>query len=139
MDIIVRLDDWFADRLQGLQSHPENGLKYNPETVAYVGGVLKTLAHPHAQDDLSGKSIVLTYAEARLTGDFATFQRLGDWILFSSVVIPESIAIEREAVDSIGQLSYYACHRIMRESWPVYGELADHLPAITAAVRLRLM
>jgi hypothetical protein len=125
------LDAWFAERLQGL--------RYRPETLAYVGGVLKTLSHPRAEDDLSKQSIVLAYAAARKNGDFATFQRLGDWVLWVDMIFPESIEGSREAIESIGRLSYYACHRIMRGQWVVYEELADELPRIAARVRRSLV
>jgi len=131
MDIIEGLDAWFVDRLKGLH--------YRPETVAYVTSVLKTLARPSIDDDFSDRSIVLSYYDARKSGDFAKFQRIGDWVLWTGAIVPESIARDREIIESIGRLSYYTCYRIMRSSWPVYEELADQLPAISAATRVRLI
>ncbi len=125
------LDGWFTERLQGL--------RYRPETVAYVTGVLKALARPQPGDDFSRTSIVLAYAEARRTGDFALFQRIGDWVLWVDTIMPESLENSRECVESIGQLSYYTCHRIMRGQWVVYEELADELPRIAARVRRSLV
>lgn len=122
MDVIVGLDSWFADRLRHL--------KHKPETVAYVVSVLKSLAKPKACDDLSKRSIVLEFASARESGDFATFQRIGDWVLWVDIVMPESLAGTREIVESVGRQSYYACHRILRGQWRIYEELADELPVI---------
>ncbi len=131
MDIIKGLDGWFAERLHGLQ--------YRPETIAYVAGVLKTLAHPRDEDDFSKKSVVLAYAEAQASGDFATYQRIGDWVLWVNAVLPGSIVGSKDAVESIGRQSYYSCHRILRGQWVVYEELADELPSIARHVRRMLV
>lgn len=131
MDIIKGLDSWFAERLQGLD--------YRPETVAYVAGVLKSQGNPKAHESMAGRSVVLAYQEARLTGDFAAFQRIGDWVLFVDVILPDSIKYEREAVETIGRLSYLACYRIVRGKWDVYEELADQLPSLAKHVRRKLV
>lgn len=124
---VTGLEGWFADRLRGLS--------YRPETLAYVAGVMKALGHPREGDDMSRRSVVLAYAEARRTGDFVTYQRIGDWVLWADALVPESIAAEKDAVLTLGRLSYYACYRLMRYKWDVYEELADDLPRITARVR----
>jgi hypothetical protein len=131
MDIIVGLDSWFADRL--------HGMRRKPETVAYVAGVLKSLAKPRELDDLSKRSVILEFASARETGDFATFQRIGDWVLWVNIVMPESLEGTREAVESVGRQSYYTCHRILRGQWHVYEELADDLPTIARSARHMLV
>ena len=131
MDIIRGLDAWFAERLQGLE--------YRPETVAYVAGVLKAQGNPRGPECMAGRSIVLAYQEARQSGDFVAYQRLGDWVLFVDVVLPDSIKNEREAVETIGRLSYLACYRILRGKWDVYEELADELPTIARRVRRKLV
>ena len=131
MDIIVGLDSWFADRL--------HGMRRKPETVAYIAGVLKSLAKPRELDDLSKRSVVLEFASARETGDFATFQRIGDWVLWVNIVMPESLEGTREAVESVGRQSYYTCHRILRGQWRVYEELADDLPTIARSARHMLV
>lgn len=130
MDIITGLDVWFADRLQGLQRRPE--------TTAYIVGVLKARGNWSPEDDLSDRSIILTFAAAVQSGDFAQFQRLGDWILWADVVVPEHFADSRELVDGIGRRAYYSCHRILRGQWRVYEELADELPTIVQQVRSKL-
>jgi len=131
MDIIKSLDTWFADRL--------TGLNYEPETVAYVTSVLKTLSHPTDEDVFVNRSIVIAYADARKAGDFTAFQRIGDWVLWIDAIAPASIERDREVIESIGRLSYYTCHRILKGKWKVYEELADELPTIAARVRMRLI
>jgi len=86
-------------------------------------------------DDLSRRSIVLEYVEARQAGDFATYQRIGDWVLWSSVVHPDSFNGHHTVIETMGRMSYYACHRLMRSTWPVYEQLADELPDIARETR----
>lgn len=131
MDIVKGLDAWFAERLQGL--------KYRPETIAYVTSVLKTQANPKPHENMAGRSVVLAYADAREKGDFAEYQRIGDWVLFVNVILPESIEQEREAVTTIGRLSYYSCYRLINYKWDLYEELADELPSLALHVRRKLV
>ena len=132
MDIIKGLDAWFSDRLQGLDG-------FRPETLAYVTGVLKAQGRPREGDCMAGQSIVLAYSQARCSGDFVQYQRIGDWVLFLDVVLPDSIKDEREAVETIGRLSYLACYRLIRYKWDVYEELADQLPSLAMHVRRKLV
>jgi len=127
MELVTRLDRWFADRL--------DGLRCREDTRAYVTGVL---AGFRLEGDMSRESVVLAYAEARTKGDFAAFQRIGDWVLWVDAMNPACIQDNREVVESIGRLSYYTCHRIMRGQWHVYEELADELPRIAHGVRCKL-
>lgn len=131
MDVIRGLDAWFAERLHGLE--------YRPETIAYVAGVLKAQANPRPQENMAGRSVVLAYGEAREKDDFAEYQRIGDWVLFVNVIMPESIEHEREAVTTIGRLSYYSCYRLIHYKWDVYEELADQLPKLAMHVRRKLV
>lgn len=103
--------------------------------LAYVTGVL---AKSNPTIVVPNRSVVLAFSAARQTGDFAQFQRLGDEVLFVGSVFPESIASHREVTESVGSLSYYACYRIMRRQWLVYEELADQLPVVVRAVKLKL-
>jgi hypothetical protein len=129
MDIVVRLDKWFAERL--------TGLRYSPETLAYVAGVLSN--RRWEQDNLSNQSVVLAFNEAQQRGDFAGFQRIGDWILFIDAIHPQHFDGIRETVETLGRLSYYRCFRIMNGKWRLYEELADELPSLAAKVRKRLV
>jgi len=129
MDLIVRLDRWFADRLQGLT--------YAPETLAYVAGVLSRRSWVDA--DMSRESVVLAFQDAVMKGDFEEFQRIGDWVLFIDTIHPTHFDGVREAVESIGRNSYYSCHRILRGQWRVYEELADQLPHIARHARRKLV
>jgi hypothetical protein len=129
MDLIKRLDGWFAERLEGLQC--------TPDTRAYVIGVLGKKRWDG--DILVGESIVLAFNDALITSDFAAFQRIGDWVLWIDSVYPEYINDHRDVIESIGRRSYYSCHRIMRGQWRVYEELADELPSIAAKVHRKIV
>lgn len=129
MEHVTRLDQWFAERL--------HGLRYERETCAYVTGVLADFRH-NTENNLSKRSIVLTFDEAQQRGDFAAFQRIGDWVLWVSVVQPQHIVNVKDVAESFGRLSYYRCHRIMRGQWRVYEQLADELPYIVADVQCKL-
>jgi hypothetical protein len=119
----------FADRLKGLP--------HSPETIAYVVGVLGKRRWD--DDDLSNRSVVLAYQEASLKGDFASLQRIGDWVLFVDSVMPDHIKDVRECVETMGRLSYYRCFRLMGGKWRIYEELADELPTLAEIVRRRLV
>lgn len=128
LEVIQRLDSWFEDRLRTM--------KCGDDTRAYVIGVLSK--YKKSIDDMSEESIVLQYMEAQRCGAFERFQRIGDWVLFSTTIHPESIASNRDVALTFGRLSYHRCHRLVQGTWPVYEELADDLPRIAAAARCKL-
>ena len=130
MDVVTGLGAWFTAKLQGLQ--------YLPETTAYVVGVLKARERVQPADDFSDRSVTLAFRDAVMSGDFVQFQRLGDWILWAEVMVPEHFAENRAVISNIGSLSYYSCHRILRGQWRVYEELAEKLPVLTQHVRAKL-
>lgn len=122
------LNDWFAQRL--------TSLKYSKDTIAYVVGVLSK--YKNQSDDLSDQSIVLLYITACENSDFSTYQKIGDWVLWTSTICPDSIKENQEIVQNLGRMSYYACNRIIR-SWPVYEDLGNNLEHLAIDVRLRLL
>ncbi len=109
----------------------------NPETIAYIVGVLSKRRWD--SDDLSNQSVVLTFQDACLKGDFVTFQRIGDYVLFIDTAYPEHFNGIRECVENVGRLSYQRCFRLMGGKWRVFEELADELPSLVSKVRRRLV
>lgn len=128
LELVLKPADWFADRM--------SAARLSHDTGAYIAGLMGK--YVHVQDDMSKRSIILAFRGASEQGDFEGFQRIGDWVLWASIVHPDSLSDGREATVSVGRLSYHACHRIMRGSWPVYQELADRLPVIAHDVRCNL-
>jgi len=130
MHVVTRLDAWFTERLRTLDC--------SPETIAYVAGVLKAQAHPRHSEDLSNESIVVAYSAARSSGDFVSYQRLGDWVLFVDIAMPGSMGNQRDLIEVVGRLSYSACYRLVNRQWPVFDELSDRLPVLADAARTLL-
>jgi hypothetical protein len=128
VQIVVRLDDWFAERLEAVNC--------SPDARAYVVSVLSSFKR--ADGDLSDRSIVVAFANARDHGNFEHFQRIGDWVLWTATIMPGAIAEHRETIETLGRMSYYTCHRMVQRTWPVYEELADELPSLAQKVRCTL-
>lgn len=118
----MRLDQWFTDTLSGLKCHED--------TRAYIVGVLAQPLH-----DMSDESVVLAYRDATLIGNFVSFQRIGDWALWASAFVPRQEESQQQLIEGFGRMSYYSCHRILREQWRVYGELANDFASIVRDVR----
>lgn len=120
METVTSLEEWFYKSLEGLEA--------SPDARAYVVSVLSSMKR--SENDLSKKSIVLSYAEAREKGSFESYQRIGDYVLWGMIFVPESFEVPKVAID-LGRMSYYSCWRLTRRTWTVYEELADNLPRIT--------
>ena len=127
MDVRIG-EKWFADAI--------SNVPHSNEAKAYVVGVYSRFIIT-SDGDLSKDAIVTRFSAARTSGNFAEFQRIGDWILWVDTFCPESIR-NRELIESIGRLSYYTCHRIMLGRWKVYEELADNLPKLVIDARIAL-
>lgn len=128
VELVSELSSWFAKKLISLN--------YSDDTIAYVVGVLSQYKK-QSDNDLSDHSIVLTYISALENSDFSTFQRIGDWVLWSSTICPELIKKNEEIILSLGCISYHTCHRMIR-TWPVYEELGTNLPRLAIDIRKRL-
>ena len=107
-------------------------LQVRADTLAYIIALLNDFKR--ATNDLSKESLTLAYFDAVRTGEFAKFQRIGDWVLFAASIVPQSIT-EHQLVISIGQRSYASCARIMKGEWVLYEELALELPRITLDIQ----
>jgi hypothetical protein len=122
---VCDLSLWFADALEDL--------KCRQDTRAYVVGALSKRWLD--EDDLSDRSLVLTYASARNERSFVGLQRIGDWILYSESIHPLTRDdAQKELVVALGQCSYEACDRLLMHRWPLYEELAERLPEITSSI-----
>ena len=114
--------DWFVERLASI--------KRSPELQAYVAGVLiKFVASPIV---LQHDSVVLAFADAKMTGDFVRFQELGDWVLWARSILPTVDNVD--VIETLGRQSYEACHRLLGRQWRVYEELSQDLPTIARQV-----
>lgn len=127
MELIVRLDSWFAERMIALEC--------NADARAYIIGVLTKFKD--ASGDMSSASMVLSYADACKTGRFDAYQRMGDWSLWLGSVHPS--VNNWDVVETIGQLSYLRCNSLMMGRWQVYAELGEKLPTIIKQTHHLLM
>jgi hypothetical protein len=122
MELIPRLDDWFAQQLENL--------KCSDAVRAYTIGVLTKLPH-----DMSDESIVLAFQSASQNSSFEKFQKIGDWTLWSLTFAPHPVDSQRALIEYVGKQSYYSCHRILRGQWILYEELANGLTTIVSDVK----
>jgi hypothetical protein len=119
------LTEWLDERLRETP--------FDDDLRAYVFSVLEGFRHG-GDRDLSDESIVLVYASAVQNGDFASFQRVGDWSLWVASYAPQSLA-EPDVVEQLGMRSFDACDRLMMRKWPVFAQLAVTLPDVVFQVR----
>lgn len=127
MERFTRLEDWFCRSLEAVEA--------SPDARAYLVALFSSMRS--AQEDMSKESIVLAFAQARDTGEFMKFQRIGDWVMWGMAFAPESFDVPKVAVD-LGRLSYYTCWRLTQKEWRVYEELADEMPRLSRELRRRL-
>lgn len=128
MHEIKRLDNWFADQLVDLNC--------SPTAKAYITGVLSARNTDFVMS--KRESIVLAFYSAKENGNFATFQKIGDWVLWVDSINPAFIKNHHEITETIARLSYFSCHRMLKGTWPIYEELADNLPQIVKDVRCKI-
>ena len=125
MQSVKRLDDWFAEQL--------TELKCSPTAKAYIAGVFSSRSTDFVMT--RRESVVLAFYSARENGDFSTFQKIGDWVLWVDSMNPAFIKNHHEVTETIARLSYFSCHRILKGKWPIYEELADDFPRIVKDIR----
>ncbi len=128
MDLCSR--EWFIERLIGLRCSAEAG--------AYVVGVVNKFV-VSVDGDMSDVSLVVSFDNASRVGDFVELQRLGDWVLWSMAIVPESVADRVKLTEMIGREAYDACYRLLRRQLYVYKELSVDLSDIAKQVNRRLL
>ena len=107
-------------------------LNYSKETRAYIINVL----HKPGKD-LSKEILALVYAEAKNRYKFDKFQELADWILFCRAVFPKQLDSEGY-LNSLAQLSYWNCYKLLNKQWKLYEELADSFPKIIEEIKISI-
>lgn len=105
-------------------------------TKAYIYSIFSS---PKKNNDFSKDSITIIYSKAKSEYSLELFQGLADWILFAQTMYPDSLNhASPEYYQTIAQISYYRCYRIVNRSWALYEELADNLPLIIKMMRVSL-
>lgn len=125
-DLYLNINSYFYNELKTL--------RYDDTVRAYITSILEK--YKNTKFDYSNQSITLMYAEAKYKQDFFTFQNIGDWIFISASLFPEHLnGASKQYYISIGQISYYSCHKILKNQWRVFEQLADQFVPLTAETR----
>ena len=123
---ITSLNSFFNDIFVDLKCHQD--------TKAYITSIFSR--HHSASFDLSKDSITLIFSEAKNNQDFATFQKVADWIFFSKSFTPEHLrAASEEYYYNIGKLSYYNCYKLINGKWRLFEELSDNFITLEKETR----
>lgn len=105
-------------------------LNCQEKTKAYIVSILSK--YKNSYYDYSNHSLTLIYNEARLSGNFAVFQNLADWIFFCESVFPNYLCdASKEYYHSIAQTSYYSCYKLINRKIDIYENLADEFTVLT--------
>ena len=112
-------------------------IECQPTTRIYITSIYGK--YKSAEFDLSKDSVTLLFAQARLKQDFLLYQNLGDWIFFSNTMAPAHLRFaSKDYYDTIAQLSYFSCYKIINRQWKLFEELADNLPVLEREVKDKL-
>lgn len=102
-------------------------------TKAYIVDLF--IRYIDAEDDLSNHSLTLLYKEGIESGSFDKLQNIGDWLMFTKSLYPDSLnGASVEYYDTLARSAYYKCYLILQRQWVVYEELADQFPYFTKAI-----
>lgn len=123
---LIGIKDFFIQKMQNAPCQ-EITKAYIVDTL--VGFKRTQAGNESKSTDLSGQSITLEFHQAQIEHNFERYQQVGDWILFSSTMFPESFVVSSDYYNSIASMSYYKCHQILKQ-WELFEELADKFPAV---------
>jgi hypothetical protein len=102
-------------------------------TKAYIVDLF--IRYIEAEDDLSNRSLTLLYKEALDSGSFDKLQNIGDWLMFTKSLYPDSLTgASIEYYDTLARSAYYKCYLLLKREWLVYEELADQFPYFTETI-----
>lgn len=104
------------------------------ETKAYLSSLFLERMR-NASDPISGRSIVVSYFEARLRGDFVSFKNVGDHVTWMATMFPENLSEHYDVSLSVARSSYYSCWRLLHKKWSLYEELGNDLQRIVEESR----
>jgi hypothetical protein len=128
MEHYISLQSFFTQELEPLN--------YDHIIKAYLVSIFSQ--YKTSEYDLSNVSITLEYADAKSQQNFEKFQKVGDWLVFSSVLYPAHLTdASPEYYQQIARMSYWKCYRLVR--WHLYEQLADQFIPITEATRQLLI
>lgn len=74
--------------------------------------------------DLCDKSIVEMYAEASKNANFKLYQSIGDYVLWATIFVPESLKNNRDISEYFAKKSYMSCFNMTKNKYDVYKVLS---------------
>jgi len=107
-------------------------LKCNQLTKSYIINVLNKYQKQH--NDLSNDSITILYQKATEDNNFVLFQNIADWIFFIESIFPDFHKDYKSYAQTIGQLSYYKCYKLINKQIYVYENMADEFKTLTRQI-----
>ncbi len=112
-------DEFITERL--------DNIRYSQiETKEYIKGTFIKYIKPV---NIPNNNVTLLFAKAKKEYSFQQFQELADWILFIKSMYPTYLkGASPEYYNTIAQLSYYNCYKIVNGEWKLFEELSDNLP-----------
>lgn len=120
--VLSNMQEYFKSRLDRL------ALNCSPESKSYIIGLLSRPLDEFG----SRQSVTLVYAKK----NFESYQKVGDWILLSKSIYPDSLTgASSEYYDSLAQISYFKCFILLNKRWKIFEELADIFPNLTLELR----
>jgi hypothetical protein len=130
MDLFHKnVTDFFEELLKDLNCQPD--------TRAYIVGIFGK--YKKADFDLSKDSLTLLLCQAQTKQDFLTYQKIGDWIFYINSIAPQHLQFaSKDYYNSLAQVSYYTCYRLINKQWKLFEQLADELIPLEFQVRKRL-
>lgn len=112
-------------------------LECQRDTKAYIVSIYGKFRR--ADYDLSKDSVTLLFAQARNKHDFLTYQNLADWIFFSNTMAPSHLqAASQDYYQTIAQLSYYSCYKLINKEWKLFEELSDNFQKLERQAKEKL-
>lgn len=126
MDKFSNLDGFFQEIFKDL--------KCQEETKSYIISIFTKFRK--SEEDLSKDSLTILYFDARTNQDFYKFQKVGDWIFFTSTVAESHLSnASKGYYENIGRLSYYSCYRLINRQWRLFEQLADEFNILEYQVK----
>jgi hypothetical protein len=116
------LEVWFKNILDDIE--------YDYVLKQYI---ITTLSSFKNENMLQSKSVVLEFIDANEKTKFATYQKIGDYTLWSLSFLKNDSY--KDVNICFGRKSYYTCYSLLNKTFPVYEQLADELPQISYKIK----
>ena len=123
---IISLEDFFAEKVKNVPCEKE--------TKAYLISTFTNFKQ--TTGDFSKDSVTLKYIQAQSEYNFELYQQIADWILFIKATFPKAQNASDDYYNTIAQLSYYKCYKMLNGEWKLFEELADRFPVVVKHLNL---